>query len=375
MTTGGSVLARTGKGFDVYQPVSERKRIRTWKSWARSGGLALGIAALAAGTVVYLNREWLVDRAIRQQLAEASDHSFVNDPAKIRVLLCGTGSPEPSAAKAQACTLVSVGGKMFLFDVGEGASKSLADSGVALDDIERVFLTHLHSDHLNGLGALVNQSWIWGRSRPLDVIGPTGTARVVGALNDAYAVDNGFRIANMPELASNKVAAQAHPMEIVVPHSARSVRVYDEGGITIDAELVVHDPVKPAFGYVIRHLGKKVFISGDTEVSPLNMPAMQDADLVVHEAYASHLVRRAIPIMREMGMTHDAEVAERTIAYHADTIALAEQAEQAGVKHLVLTHLTPYPESVIKRYLFTQGMSDHYSGTVTVGKDGMVITV
>jgi len=51
-----------------------------------------------------------------------------------------------------------------------------------------------------------------------------------------------------------------------------------------------------------------VFISGDTEVSPLNMAAMQDADLVVHEASATHLVRRSIPIMRELGMAHDAMV-------------------------------------------------------------------
>ncbi|MBI3216696.1 MAG: MBL fold metallo-hydrolase [Mycobacterium sp.] len=353
--------------------ISASKPIKSCRKWALPAGAVVGVAVLAAGAVAYLNREWFIEQAIRQQLA--SGYSFVSDPGQMRVLLCGTGSPEPSAARAQACTLVSVAGKMFVFDAGEGAAKSLADSGVALDDIARVFITHFHSDHFNGLGALINQSWIWGRSHPLDVMGPAGTAEVVTALNDAYAIDNGFRIANMPELASSRAAAQALPMEITVPQNTRSVRVYDEGGVTIDAHLVVHDPVKPAFGYVIQHQGKKAFISGDTEVSPLNMPAMQDADLVVHEAYASHLVRRAIPIMREMGLNHDAEVAERTIAYHADTIALARQAEQAGVKHLVLTHLTPYPDGALKRHLFTQGMSDQYSGTVTVGRDGMVITV
>jgi len=290
------------KEFDVWRSTSESKQVRRWQKWVRRGGAALGATALLAATVAYLNREWLIDRAIRHQLASASDRAFVNDSEQFRVLLCGTGSPEPSAARAQACALVSVGGKMFVFDAGEGASKSLADSGVALDGIERVFLTHLHSDHFNGLGALINQSWIWGRSRPLDVVGPTGTATVVDALNDAYAIDNGFRTANMPELSSKRNAAQAHPTEITMPHQARSVRVHDEGGITIDAHLVEHDPVEPAVGYVIAHRGKKVFISGDTMVSPLNMPAMQDADLVVHEAYATHLVRRAIPAMRELGV-------------------------------------------------------------------------
>lgn len=327
------------------------------------------------GAVAYLNREWIIERVIRNQLADTADYLFPGDPEQFRVLLCGTGSPEPSAAKAQACTVVAVGGKVFVFDVGEGATKSLVDSDVSLSDIERVFITHFHSDHFNGLGTLINQSWTWGRAQPLDVMGPVGTGDVISALSSAYTLDNGYRRANMPDLETTSAAAQAHPMEIEFENGSRSTRVYDEGGVTIDAHLVVHDPVAPALGYVVTYQGKKVFISGDTEVSPLNLPALQDADVVVHEAYASHLVRRSIPIMREMGMTHSAEVAERTIPYHADTIALAQQAQEAGVRHLVLTHLTPYPANAASRYLFTQGMSDYYDGELTVGQDGMVIDV
>lgn len=116
------------------------------------------------------------------------------------------------------------------------------------------------------------------------------------------------------------------------PAGAPATRIYDQEGITIDAHLVDHDPVKPALGYVIGYQGKKVFIGGDTKGSPRNLPAMQDADLVVHEAYAAHLVRRAIPVLRDRGMALEAEVAERTIGYHSDTIDLAIQAEQAHVK-------------------------------------------
>jgi ribonuclease Z len=153
------------------------------------------------------------------------------------------------------------------------------------------------------------------------------------------------------------------------------VRVYDRDGVTIDAYLVAHEPVDPALGYVVQYQGKKVFISGDTMVSPRNLPAMRNADLVVHEAYATHMVRRGIPIMRELGMDHDTQVAERTIPYHADTIALAEQAQAAGVRRLALTHLIPYPDGTVQRYLFTRGMSDHFSGEITVGEDGMVLEV
>ncbi|GEN98653.1 hypothetical protein NSE01_04860 [Novosphingobium sediminis] len=148
-----------------------------------------------------------------------------------------------------------------------------------------------------------------------------------------------------------------------------------KGGVTIDAALVAHDPVRPALGYVLRYKGKKVFISGDTEVSPVNFAAMQGADLVIHESYAAHMVRRAIPQMRALGMNFEAEVATRTIPYHADNWKLAEQAQQAGVKHLVLTHLIPWPDSFIVRHMYTEGMAERFHGELTVGEDGMVIVL
>ena len=342
--------------------------------YALRTGIGLTAATLLAGLVAYVNRDQIIDRVIRSQLAGAQEYSFGGEDTGMRVLLCGTGSPQPSAATAQACTLVSAGGKLFVFDAGEGATRSLTGSGVPVHEIDQLFITHYHSDHFNGLGTLINHGWIWGRSAPLPVTGPMGTTTVVNSLNAAYTLDNKFRSDNMSDLAANKQGGQAVPTDIEFADGARSARVYDRDGVTIDAHLVVHDPVAPALGYVIRYEGKKVFISGDTMISPLNMPAMQDADLVVHEAYATHLVRRAIPIMKELGNDYDAMVAERTIAYHADTVELAKQAQQAGVKHLALTHLTPYPDGFVARRLFTRGMSEFYSGEITVGQDGTVLT-
>ncbi|MGU3498887.1 hypothetical protein [Mycobacterium sp. C31M] len=269
------------------------------------------------GAVVYLHREWLIDRAIRHQLQDITAPGFTAAPDEFKVMLCGTGSPQLSAAKAQACTLVAVNGTIFGFDVGEGATKSMA---------------------------------------------------VVDAINAAYRIDIGYRTANMPEQGS-AAAAQARPAEIDFPPDATDVRFYDRDGITVDAHLVDHAPVEPALGYVITYAGEKVFISGDTKLSPLNLPAMQDADLVVHEAYAGHLVRQAIPVMCELGLDEQVQVAERTTGCHADTL---EPAEQAHVKHLALTHLAPYPDGFLARQLFIQGMGDRYSGQITVGRDGTV---
>ena len=334
------------------------------------------IALLVAATVLaWVNRDALVDRAVQARLQQQPDRSFLEDKEHVRVLICGTGSPEVSSAKAQACTLVSAGGKMFLFDVGDGAVRSLAHSKIPVNQLERVFITHFHSDHFNDVATLINAGWIWGRKSPLEVQGPVGTKQVLDGFSQAYALDEGYRSANMPHLAKNRAVAFGVPLEIAFVEGQRSVRVYDKGGVTIDAALVVHDPVKPALGYVLKYKGKKVFVSGDTEVSPVNMDAMRNADLAVHESYAAHMVRRAIPQMKKLGMDFEATVAERTIPYHADNIALAKQAQAAGVKHLLLTHLIPYPASFVVRQMYTEGMGHHFKGKLTVAQDGMILVL
>ncbi|MFC0104620.1 MBL fold metallo-hydrolase [Sphingopyxis terrae] len=334
--------------------------------------LALTILLLA---LAYFNRDSLIDASIRDKLQQKPDPIFLANDGHIRVLLCGTGSPEVSAARAQACTLVSAGGRMFLFDVGDGAVRSLEQLRVAVGRLERVFITHFHSDHFNDLGTLINAGWIWGRKTPLEIEGPVGMRGVLDGLAQSYALDESYRSANMPHLAERREVAFGKPLEVSFAGGQRTTRVYDKDGVTIDATLVAHDPVKPALGYILEYRGKKVFISGDTEVSPLNMDAMRGADLAVHESYAAHMVRRAIPQMKKLGMDFEAEVATRTIPYHADNIALAKQAQAAGVKHLLLTHLIPYPDSFIVRRMYTEGMADHYKGKLTVGQDGMLIVL
>lgn len=331
----------------------------------------LGVALLLA----WLNRDALVDRAIQARLQQGPNESFADDKQHVRVLICGTGSPEVSSAAAQACTLVSAGGKMFLFDVGDGAVHSLAQSKIPVDRLERVFITHFHSDHFNDLAPLINTSWIWGRETPLEVQGPVGMKQVLDGIAQAYALDEGYRSANMPHLEKNRSVAFGVPLEVEFGEGQRTVRVYDKDGVTIDATLVAHDPVHPALGYVLRYGGSKVFISGDTEVSAVNFEAMRDADLAVHESYAAHMVRRAIPQMKKLGMDFEAEVAERTIPYHADNIALAKQAQEAGVKHLLLTHLIPYPDNFVVRRMYTAGMAEYFKGELTVALDGMVLVV
>lgn len=214
---------------------------------------ALVVLAISA---LMLNQQRLTDHVIRQRLLEKPDQTLLQKDEHIRVLLCGTGSPEVSAAKAQSCTLVAAGGKLFLFDVGDGAVRSLARSKVPVNDLTRVFITHFHSDHFNDLAPLINSVWIWGRKTPLEVQGPVGMRQVLDGLAQAYALDEGYRAANMPHLNATRAVARGVPLEIPFAQGQRSTRVYDQDGITVDATLVVHDPVKPALGYTLSYAEK-----------------------------------------------------------------------------------------------------------------------
>lgn len=314
------------------------------------------------------------DAALDAMVKDRTDHSLTQPGSAIRVILCGTGSPQVNATRGQACTLVAAGGKLFLFDAGENAMRNLETSHVPVAALSQVFITHWHSDHFNGLGALINHSWINGRDKPFEVYGPPGVEQVVEGLAMAYGLDATYRSAHALPTTSRQLAfAEARRVEIA--EGQESVRVYEQDGVVIDAYRVDHHPVEPAYGYVLRYQGKKLFISGDTRVSERYLTAMQDADLVVHEAINTHLVREGAAALARTGQQSHSEQALRVLDYHADTLELARMAQRAGVRHLLLTHLIPAPDNILARRLFVSGMSDAYSGEITLGEDALDLSL
>ena len=323
---------------------------------------AVLVCVLAAGCTK------VQDAILERQLRDRVDHSYVERMDVIRVTLCGTGTPQVDTNRNQACTLVAAGGHLFLFDAGEGAAKTLDRLGAPLDRIDRIFLTHFHSDHINGLGPLVNYRWTWGASSAVQVIGPTGTRDIVDALNTVYSPDIRFRHAHFNPGPENAVMSAT---EFTLDATTHTQGVFEQDGVVIQAHQVDHHPVDPAVGYTLRYRGAKVFISGDTRVSDAYGNAMQDADLVVHEALNNAMVRAAHHAATGLGKQGVISVTEHVPTYHADTIELARSAQKYHVKHLVLTHLIPAPDNWFTRWLFVKGMDEEYRGEITLGEDGM----
>ena len=105
------------------------------------------------------------------------------------VALLGTGAPQPSVERFGAAVLVEAANRSLLFDAGRGVSQRLHQLGKSYDDIDKVFITHLHYDHVVGLADLLMTGWVYQRQRPLRVWGPQGIAERMRHVRAAYRVD------------------------------------------------------------------------------------------------------------------------------------------------------------------------------------------
>jgi ribonuclease Z len=318
--------------------------------------LVLALVVVAAGGC---------DRAVDWMIARnlgRTDQAVLASP-DLTVVLCGTGSPLPDRARAGACTAIIAGGELVLVDVGPGSWETVDLANLPTGSLSAVLLTHFHSDHIGDLGEAVMQSWVAGRTRPLDVYGPVGTARVVDGFRLAYAQDVDYRVAHhgeeyMPRAAGVPVA---HEVPLADDAAAAAV-VFERNGLRVTMFRVDHRPVEPAVGYRFDYRGRSVVVSGDTRKSASLVQHAKDADLLIHEALQPALMARAADVARGLGRTRLAKLASDTIGYHTSPVDAAVEAREAGVRHLVLTHLVPGPSNVLARRLFTRGMAAEFAG-------------
>jgi ribonuclease Z len=327
------------------------------------------------GTALLLGAcERFMDRQVEKNLSRA-ETGLLSSP-DMTVVLCGTGSPLAAPDRASACTAVIAGGQLILVDVGPGSWKTVDLQNLPTAAVGTILLTHLHSDHIGDLGEATTQSWIAGRTTPLDIYGPTGTERVVAGFQQAYAPDTGYRVKHHGEAALPPDGARAVAHEIALPSDPLgAVTVFEKNGLKVSAFRVDHQPVEPALGYRFDYGGRLVVVSGDTKKSASLQHNAEGVDLLVHEALQPELIQRAARVAKETGRTRLAKLASDIPTYHTSPVEAAEIARDAHVKHLVFTHLVPAPTNFLVRRAFLSGVSNVYTGEVTLGADGMRFTL
>jgi ribonuclease Z len=329
------------------------------------------LACLAGGCDPVVDR--LIDQRIAQNLSRA-DQSLLTSP-DMTVVLCGTGGPLADPARAGACTAIVAGGRVLLVDVGPGSWETLDLANVPTGALAAVFLTHFHSDHIGDLGEAATQSWIAGRSAPLDVFGPVGTAPLVAGFDAAYAQDADARaLHHGPALPRAAAGLRGHDVALPEGPTASAV-AYEAGGVRVTMFRVDHDPVRPAVGYRIDYKGRSVVLSGDTKKSAGVVAHAKGADMLIHEALARDLFERAASVAEGAGRARLAKLARDATDYHATAVEAGEVARDAGVRTLVFSHMVPPPPNWLLERRFVRGVDAVFSGEVVAGRDGMRFTL
>src|SRR4051794_4420861 len=154
---------------------------------------------------------------------------------ELKVMLLGTGSPVPSPNRFSQSTLVEAGSQKLVFDMGRGVSIRLAQLDISLGSVSAHFITHLHSDHLDGLTDLWSTGWLptpfGSRKLPMVIYGPKGTVAMTGHLTEAFSED--IRVRKTDELLPPEgIAFDAHDVE--------PGELYSHDGVTVTAFDVDH---------------------------------------------------------------------------------------------------------------------------------------
>src|SRR3954468_12341050 len=283
----------------------------------------------------------------------------------LQVILLGTaGGPTFTAQRLGISTLVLAGPEKLLVDCGRGMTTGMAALAINPADVTKVFLTHLHSDHIISLPELYLFPWAsQGRNKPLQVWGPDGTRSMMKHLQEAFAFDIHIR-----RDVDEKFSAEGIK---VIATDIREGVVYETNGVKVTAFLVDHGPIKPAFGYRVDYRGRSVVMSGDTKPSDNLIKFSQGVDLLVHEVGRSKQDPALIgPPDEVLPNSRQTRGQAKTIAdHHTDGIEAGRVFERVKPRLAVFSHFNGVPAAILPL------VRQNYAGSVEFGEDLMTIDV
>lgn len=298
----------------------------------------------------------------------------------MRIIMLGTGAALPDPDRCHTSILLTLdNGEHYLLDCGHGATRQMMRADVSPADVKRVFLTHLHHDHIAELPFMLISAWMLNTVGAPQIVGPAGTAKFVGHLFEGGAFDVDFH-------ARAHYRARQENIEAMRPE----VREYTAGGLIYQDEHLrmtaievdhIEKDIARCYGFRIEAEGKVVAFSGDSKPCSTLPDLARDADLLIHECTFS-----------EEFMEHRRRSGVGTVA-HTSPLELGNLAASSNVKQLVATHighidsLSPVLKRAAGKHLPVEQMGPHqleammrdirsrYAGPVRIAHDLMRIDI
>ena len=207
-------------------------------------------------------------------------------PNEMRLIACGTGMPTARPKQAASCWLLELGnGDKFIFDIGTGSNERISAMQIPYNFLDKVFISHLHTDHFGDLDALFVGGALAGRQKPLRVWGPSGDTPERGT---KYALDHLVKALTW-DLDGRKglTDPRGYHMEVnEFDYMGMNQVVYQENGVTIRSWPAIHSLDGPV-SFSVEWNGLKFVFGGDTYPNQWYDQYAKDADLAIHECFVA----------------------------------------------------------------------------------------
>lgn len=267
----------------------------------------------------------------------------------LHVVFLGTAGSLPTPERNPSAILINREGEMMLFDCGEGTQRQMMRARTGMMRLNYIFLTHLHADHILGVPGLLETMAFQGRDEPLNIAGPIHTIDLVEKFSSICYFSRDFEVRAMDLEPGDVIRMDGYQVEAVeTRHSVPSLGYClkeDErlGRFNREAAVAMGIPSGPLFGKlqhgqtveingrIIRpeqvmgpaRPGRKVVYTGDTRPCISVETASRGADMLIHDGALGN------------DMASWAKETKHSTAGEA-----AEVARRAGVRQLIITHVS-----------------------------------
>ncbi len=270
----------------------------------------------------------------------------------IKVTILGSGTPRVNIDRFSQSILVEHKSDKFLFDTGRGSIIRLKQSNILPQQINNIFFTHLHSDHIIGFADILMTGWIYHRKTPLNVFGPKGTDNFVNSTVQSYKEDIKVRSSYPENLDKKNIQSNITIIDNGFKHK--------KNGLTIEVFSVKHEPFTHAFGFKIYNSKYCMITSGDTTYSDKLIEKAKNCDLLVHEiAHAPDHVLKKHPNTKGV------------ISYHTNVNQISDIINKVKPRLTILNHVLSLGGSTDDEIL--NEIKKDTSQKVLIAKDLMTI--